>query len=130
MDDVSLWISHPDPNEAIRMLNADLASIYNWSIFNQVCFDASKFHLFDLGKLDFSQELLDSVIFGDVHPSWTNEAPFLGAILDDSLSLVAFMKDRARKAEAVRWRVLNHARQRTGPAPATLSIIFMLYTIW
>ena len=34
MDDVSLWISHPDPNEAIRMLNADLASIYNWSIFN------------------------------------------------------------------------------------------------
>eukprot|EP00493_Phyllostaurus_siculus_P019549 UN19859 len=53
MDDVSLWISHPNPNEAIRMLNADLASIYDWSIFNQVCFDASKFHLFDLGKLDF-----------------------------------------------------------------------------
>ena len=43
MDDVSLWISHPDPNEATRMLNVDLASIYDWSIFNQVCFDASKF---------------------------------------------------------------------------------------
>ena len=69
LDDVSLWISHPDPNEAIRMLNADLASIYDWSVFNLVCFDcfdASKFHLFDLGKLDFSQELLDSVMFGDV----------------------------------------------------------------
>ena len=54
------------------MLNADLASIYDWSIFNQVCFDASKFHLFDLGKLDFSQDLLDSVMFGDVHPDWTD----------------------------------------------------------
>ena len=39
------------------------------------------------------------------------------------------MKERARKAEAVKWRVLNHARQRTGPAPATLSIIFMLYVL-
>ena len=27
MDDVALWISHPNPDEAIRLLNADLAAI-------------------------------------------------------------------------------------------------------
>lgn len=50
-------------------------------------------------------------------------------LLDNLLNLVAFMRDRPRKAESVRWRVLNLARQRTGPVPATLSIIFMLFVL-
>ena len=36
MDDYR--ISHPDPNEATCMPNADVALIYNCSIHNQVCF--------------------------------------------------------------------------------------------
>ena len=109
MDDVALWISHRDPNEAISRLNSDLASIYDWSIFNQVCFDASKFHLFDMGKLDFPQNLLDSVVFGDVHPAWTSSAPFLGVTLDTRLDLVKSMRERAKNAEAVQWRLFNGA---------------------
>ena len=32
LDDVALWISHSDPNEAVRQLNAELARIYYWAI--------------------------------------------------------------------------------------------------
>ena len=89
----------------------------------------SKFHLFGLVKLPFSQDLLDSVVFGSVHPEWSEFAPFLGATVDTKLDFVRMMRDRAEKAEAAQWRVLNHARQRSGASPATLSIVFMLYVL-
>ena len=68
MDDVALWVAHPDPKEAVRLLNVDLAAIYNRSIFNTVCFDASKFHLLDMGKEQLPQDLMDSVLFGTEQP--------------------------------------------------------------
>ena len=40
-----------------------------------------------------------------------------------------FLKDSAEKAESAQWRVLNHARQRTGASPATLCIIFAAYVL-
>ena len=41
-------------------------------------------------------------MFDDVHPDWTDKAPFLGAILDDSLSLVAFIYG-FKPCRAARW---------------------------
>ena len=129
MDDVALWISHPNPDEAIRLLNADLDAIYSWSVFSTVCFDALKYHLFDFGKLNFLQDLMDTVIFGGSHPQWSSHAKFLGATLDTKLDLLRCLKDSAEKAESAQWRVLNHARQRTGASPATLCIIFAAYVL-
>ena len=127
MDDVSLWVSHPDPNEAVRLLNADLAAIYNWSIYNTVCFDASKFHLLDMGKYDFPHDLMDSVLFGTENPQWSSAAPFLGVTLDTELDFVRAIKERAIKAERAQQLFSNHARQRTGAAPATLKAMFLMY---
>ena len=120
IDDVALWISHPDPKEAIRLLNSDLASIYNWSIFNTVCFDASKFHLLDMGKKQLSQDLMDSVLFGTEQPKWSPKAVFLGVTLDTKLDLVREMKERAIKAERAQFRLLNHARQRDRHFPSNV----------
>ena len=72
---------------------------------------------------------MDSVIFGDSHPQWSSQAKFLGATLDNKLDLLRCLKDSAEKAEAAQWRVLNHARQRTGASPATLCIIFAAYVL-
>ena len=80
--------------------------------------------------LPVRKEILKSKNYLGLSHALFSWPPFWVRILDSSLDLTsAFMKDRARKAEALKWRVLNHARQRTGPAPATLSIIFMFYVL-
>ena len=77
LDDVALWISHSDPNEAVRQLNAELARIYDWAIYNTVYFDAKKFHLFDMGLVPLPENILETISFGDFHPSFTEEAPYI-----------------------------------------------------
>ena len=62
LDDVAIWISHKDPAEAVRLLNGELARIYDWFVYNTVVFDAKKFHLFNMGETPLPDDFVDKVL--------------------------------------------------------------------
>ena len=82
-----------------------------------------------MGLVPLPENILETISFGDFHPSFTEEAPYLGVIWDSELKLVSFMTDQAKKASRMQFQVLNHARDEVGATPATLHILFHLYVL-
>ena len=83
-----LWIADRNQRRAVRRLNAELSRIYSWSIFNTVVFEPTKFHLLDVGRITISDKWRDRVMFESIQPDWCPEAPYLGVILDEQLTMI------------------------------------------
>jgi len=129
VDDVMIWIKSNTPRRALSKLNAELERIYNWSIYNAVVFNVSKFHLIDFGKLELSQEWKDRALFGDLSPHWSDEALYLGVTFDSELNMLSHMKKQISKARQACFRFNDHACSKYGCNPCTLAVIFLLWVL-
>ena len=71
VDDLMLWITDTNQARAARRLNAELSRIHNWSIFNTMIFEPSKFHILDLGKRTVQDRYRALIKFGCETPEWS-----------------------------------------------------------
>ena len=129
VDDLMLWITDTNQARAARRLNAELSRIHNWSIFNTMIFEPSKFHILDLGKRTVQDRYRALIKFGCETPEWSEVAPYLGVLIDDELTMIPHMKKQGKKAHNASFRLTNHAKQHTSCSPATLAIIFQLWVL-
>ena len=76
MDDVALWVYDGDPVKVISKLNERLRHIYQWSLFNGMVFDFSKFNVLSMGHNPIPTELRDDLRFGPGSPHGSNPLDF------------------------------------------------------
>ena len=79
MDDCAAWVAADDPLTVISILNERLHDIYQWSVFNGMVFDFSKFNILSIGHNTIPTALHSELKFGPGSPPWVKTARFLGA---------------------------------------------------
>ena len=129
MDDIYLLISDPSSKSLVKKLNQDLCRIFQWSIFNRVLFESSKFHLIDIGSKRLSAKVRDQISFGGTKPPWSKSAKYLGVILDGKLNFKDFITTIIDRVNSSMWRLYKHSNIRDGAHPYVLLSIFKTWIL-
>lgn len=129
IDDISLMICDPNPENLIHKLNADLNRLFGWSVFNRMVFDSEKFHLLDIGARKLSKCDKSKVHFGDSFPKWSKSAKYLGVFIDDKLTFLDSINYIIQRIETSMWRLYNHGNISTGASPYVLLNIFRTWIL-
>ena len=129
MDDCAAWVADGDPVQVIAKLNERLRDIYQWSVFNGMVFDFSKFNILSMGHNRIPNDLQDKLRFGPGSPPWVKSARFLGAELDPLLSFKSQIRSVTKKVKKGMYYLSPFSHFAMGLQPAVLNTNFCTY-IW
>ena len=129
MDDLSTWAAAGDPLKVIDTLNKRLRDVYEWSVFNGMVFDFSKFNILSFGHNPIPEDLQGELKFGPGSPPWVPTARFIGAHLDALLTFKDQIKIVASNVKQNLHFLSPFSHFARGSQPSVLETNFQTY-VW